>query len=81
MVGNVTRPACAREVGAPAAGKVNQTKPGGSLGPRAASPVSQGTHLAHGLIFRASPRLMQKPAPPVANQKWTGRCRRERRGP
>ena len=34
------------------------------------------THLAQGLIFRASPRLMQKPAPPVANQKWTGRCGR-----
>lgn len=30
------------------------------------------THLAHGPIFRASPRLMQKPAPPVANQKCTG---------
>lgn len=30
-------------------------------------------YLAHGLIFNASPRLMQKPAPPVANQKFTGR--------
>lgn len=30
-------------------------------------------YLAHGLIFRARPRLMQKPAPPVANQKLTGR--------
>lgn len=39
----------------------------------------QDTHLAHGLIFRASPRLMQKPAPPVANQKWTGRCGRGQR--
>lgn len=30
------------------------------------------TYLAHGLIFRASPLLIQKPAPPVANQNLTG---------
>lgn len=28
-------------------------------------------HLAQGLIFRARPRLMQNPAPPVANQNFT----------
>lgn len=32
------------------------------------------THLAHGLIFSARPRLTQNPAPPVANQKLTGFC-------
>ena len=61
-----------------AAGKMNQARPLGVVTlPRGAGPpVPQCTHLAHGLIFRASPRLMQKPAPPVANQKWTGRCGR-----
>lgn len=29
------------------------------------------SHLAHGLIFKARPRLTQNPAPPVANQKFT----------
>jgi len=33
---------------------------------------ARAAHLAHGLIFSASPRLTQKPAPPVANQKLTG---------
>jgi len=35
------------------------------------------SHLAQGLIFKASPRLIQKPAPPVANQKLTGLCNGE----
>lgn len=29
-------------------------------------------YLAQGVIFKARPRLTQKPAPPVANQKLTG---------
>lgn len=36
----------------------------------------QRSYLAHGLIFSASPRLIQNPAPPVANQKCTGCCER-----
>lgn len=31
---------------------------------------SKGTYLAHGLILRARPLLMQNPAPPVANQNF-----------
>lgn len=61
----------------PTAGDVNQVRPHSRVRPRVESPV-QGAYLAHGLIFRASPRLMQKPAPPVANQKCTGRWRGER---
>lgn len=77
VLGAATQPYVRVRWGAPAAGKVNGARPHfeGTLGPRATWPVKQ-THLAHGLIFRASPRLMQKPAPPVANQKWTGRCGR-----
>lgn len=33
--------------------------------------AEESTYLAHGLIFRARPRLIQKPAPPVANQNLT----------
>lgn len=36
----------------------------------------QCSYLAQGLIFSASPRLIQNPAPPVANQKCTGCCER-----
>lgn len=77
VLGTATRTHVHVGLGAPAAGTVNGAWPhfGGTLGPGATWPVEQ-THLAHGLIFRASPRLMQKPAPPVANQKWTGRCGR-----
>ncbi len=39
--------------------------------------VERFLHLAQGLIFKASPRLIQKPAPPVANQKLTGLCNGE----
>lgn len=39
--------------------------------------VEKFLHLAQGLIFKASPRLIQKPAPPVANQKLTGLCNGE----
>lgn len=34
-------------------------------------PGESMTYLAHGLIFSARPLLMQKPAPPVANQNLT----------
>lgn len=77
--GGTTHPASTREVGDTGAGKMSQARPpvGGPCGlgqPRLCPKAP--THLAQGLIFRASPRLMQKPAPPVANQKWTGRCGR-----
>jgi len=48
------------------------------LGPRRVPTGEQRqcSYLAHGLIFSASPRLIQNPAPPVANQKCTGCCKR-----
>lgn len=55
--------------------------PGINVQPCCSSPKAPTTpaHLAHGTIFLASLRLMQNPAPPVANQKrtdfWRGNTR------
>jgi hypothetical protein len=38
------------------------------------------TYLTHGAIFKASLRLMQKPAPPVANQNCTSLWEEESQG-
>lgn len=52
------------------------TRPGINAQPCSSSPkapilTSCTAHLAHGTILLASLRLMQNPAPPVANQKRT----------